>query len=172
MTSKKKWILFGAVALGSFLADFFTKLWAKGLPTFTAANGQEYGKPVTVIENYWDWQLSFNDGAAFSFLSGNRALLTIIGVAAMGFVLYQVHKTRPMQKLQLWGWGLVFGGAIGNVYDRVLLGHVIDFIRWHWHEKAWPTFNIADVVLVIGAALLIIDQIKNGNSDDEVDEEA
>jgi len=105
-----------------------------------------------------------NEGAAFSFLSTaggwQRWLFVGLGVLVSGAILVWLRRLPPKgQGLLAAGLSLILGGALGNVIDRVLLGHVIDFIRVHYAEHYFPAFNVADSAITIGAALVILDNL-------------
>ena len=151
---KRTWLVPLAILITSLGADQATKAWARSaLPP---------GRAVPVIEGYWDWELAFNPGAAFSsFGAGNaRVLLTIIGIAAVIAIGWMLYRSRPDQRLTRWALALVGAGALGNLIDRMAMGVVTDFVRWRWHEHRWPIFNVADVVLVVGALLLLAESFR------------
>jgi signal peptidase II len=105
-----------------------------------------------------------NEGAAFSFLSDasgwQRWLFVGLGVVVSSVILVWLRRLPARgQNLLAAGLSLVLGGALGNVIDRVLWGHVIDFIRVHYKEHYFPAFNVADTAITIGAALLILDNL-------------
>lgn len=111
-----------------------------------------------------------NYGAAFSFLAGaggwQRWFFTIVGFAASGFIVWLLKK-HPTQKLFCFGLACILGGALGNVLDRLQHGFVVDMLDFHWtflqglfHGGHFPAFNVADVAINIGAACLIIDEIR------------
>jgi signal peptidase II len=105
-----------------------------------------------------------NEGAAFSFLSTasgwQRWLFVGLGVLVSGAILVWLRRLPSKgQSLLAAGLSLILGGALGNVIDRVLLGHVIDFIRVHYAEHYFPAFNVADSAITIGAALVILDNL-------------
>jgi signal peptidase II len=125
----------------------------------------DYARPVPVF--FWfDFTLHYNTGAAFSFLSGAggwqrwlfTALATVISLV-LAVWLWRLPRTQLLLGAAL---ALVLGGALGNLVDRVLHGHVIDFISVHWQEHYFPTFNIADSAITVGAALLILDSLSPG----------
>ena len=99
---------------------------------------------------------------AFSMLqnlSGGRVVLTALAIGAFLLVLYYLRKT-PLENTRLHiALGLVGGGAIGNLVDRVMYGKVTDFIVWKYHEHEWPAFNIADAALCIGVGLMLLDML-------------
>ena len=105
-----------------------------------------------------------NEGAAFSFLgdaSGwQRWLFTSLGIAvSVGILVWLRRLPASGAHLLAAGLSLVLGGALGNVIDRVLWGHVIDFIRVHYEQWYFPAFNVADSAITVGAALLILDNL-------------
>jgi len=105
-----------------------------------------------------------NEGAAFSFLSTaggwQRWMFIGLGVVVSAAILIWLRRLPPKgQGLLAAGLSLILGGALGNVIDRVLLGHVIDFIRVHWGEHYFPAFNVADSAITVGAALVILDNL-------------
>jgi signal peptidase II len=104
-----------------------------------------------------------NEGAAFSFLSAaggwQRWVFVGLGVVVSAGILVWLRRLPNGQSLLAAGLSLILGGALGNVIDRVLLGHVIDFIRVHYEDHYFPAFNIADSAISIGAALIILDNL-------------
>jgi signal peptidase II len=177
-----KWKLFAIVAFISLVADQATKLWARHTLPVEPANCQGnldvvhalisrkcIGKAVGVIDNYWDWRLSMNPGSAFGLFSGTgmagRILLSVVGIAAVGGMIWMLRKSRVDQRILHWALAFVAGGAIGNLIDRIYFGVVTDFVLWRYKAKEWPVFNIADVVLVVGVGLMFIDIQKEGKKD-------
>jgi signal peptidase II len=169
---RKVWIVFAIIAGLSLAADQATKVWARhSLPVHPAncevpeamAERQCVGLVVPVIDDYWDWRLSMNQGSAFGLFSshdGARIFLSVIGVLAVFGMLWMMTKSRPDQQILHWALALVAGGAVGNLIDRIYFGVVTDFVLWRYKTKEWPVFNIADVVLVIGVGLMFIDMAK------------
>ena len=115
-----------------------------------------------------------NAGAAFSFLAGasgwQRWFFVGLGVVAAGFIVWML-KRYPSQGLFCTSVSLVLGGALGNVIDRLLHGHVIDFLQFHWAFLApmfpggyFPSFNVADAAISLGAAGLILDELRRVKS--------
>jgi signal peptidase II len=152
----RRYKLFLLVGLLSLAADQLSKVWARTLPT----DARGYGIPVTVIENFFDWRLSHNTGSAFGMfggIGGARVILSLVGVAAVIAIVFLLRKARDDQRRLTWALGLVAGGAVGNVIDRIAFGKVTDFVVWKYHSHEWPTFNVADAALVIGVGLLFFD---------------
>jgi signal peptidase II len=106
--------------------------------------------------------LAYNTGAAFSLFADaggwQKHFLTAVGLGASLFILYLLSR-HGVQKLFSLALSLILGGAIGNVIDRVLYGHVIDFLDFHYAGWHWPAFNVADSAIVCGAGLLILDEL-------------
>ncbi len=165
----RRYKIFLILAFVTLIADQVTKVWARHeLPTTPAGCAipadlvahKCVGATVSVIDGYWDWRLSFNPGSAFGLFNsaaGARWFLSIIGFAAVGGMVWMLKKAREDQRALIWALGLVAGGAVGNLVDRVYFGVVTDFVLWRYQTKEWPVFNIADVALVAGVGLMFID---------------
>ncbi|WP_438862966.1 signal peptidase II [Neptunicella sp.] len=112
-----------------------------------------------------------NHGAAFSFLSTEggwqRWFFTAIALVVSVLILYWLKQCKAEQKLLPAAFALVLSGALGNVYDRLHYGYVIDFLDVYYQQWHWPTFNIADSAIFVGAVLLIFDALRNNGIKDE-----
>ena len=124
-----------------------------------------YGEPVYLLP-VLDFTLLYNRGAAFSFLANEggwqRWFFTAISLV-VSIVLIVWLKKLP--RTQLWlpiALALILGGALGNLFDRVMFGHVIDFISVHWQKSYFPAFNIADSAITVGAIMMAIDVVLEG----------
>lgn len=115
------------------------------------------------ITSFFNLVRVHNSGAAFSFLAGasgwQRWFFVGLGVAAAVFIVWLL-RGHPGQRLFSLALALILGGAVGNVIDRLWHGHVIDFIQLHYAGWAFPSFNVADTAISIGAVLLIIDELR------------
>jgi signal peptidase II len=113
--------------------------------------------------------LAFNRGAAFSFLAGEggwqRWLFALIAVAACAAMVWFLR--RGGRALFCAGLALIIGGALGNLYDRLTLGHVVDFVLLHYRGWYYPAFNVADSAITVGAAALIIDSFRTRRVGDD-----
>jgi signal peptidase II len=135
-----------------------------------ATNELIYGRPVAVLP-VLNWTLLHNTGAAFSFLSDAGGwqrwffALLALGVSSVLVVwLFRLNRGHYLQKLAI---ALILGGALGNLWDRVLLGYVVDFIQVHWQSRYFfPAFNIADSAITIGAILMIYDSLFGQDNSD------
>jgi signal peptidase II len=103
-----------------------------------------------------------NAGAAFSFLAGasgwQRWFFVGLGALAALFIVWML-RSHGGQRLFSWALALILGGAVGNVIDRLLHGHVVDFVQVHYGSAYFPSFNIADSAITVGAVLLILDEL-------------
>ncbi len=131
-----------------------------------------YGERLTVT-NFFELVRFHNEGAAFSFLADaggwQKWFFTAISVVAIVVITYLIIKHSKIkhasQKLFCWGLALVLGGAIGNLYDRVTLGYVVDFLFFHVNDFYWPAFNVADSAICVGVALLLWDSFRQDKKD-------
>ncbi|UXY13987.1 signal peptidase II [Chitiniphilus purpureus] len=127
-----------------------------------------YGEQLTVIPGLFNLTLAYNPGAAFSFLADaggwQRHFFTVLALAVSTWIVYMLKKHHLEARLSL-ALSLIMGGAIGNVIDRVLFGHVIDFIQVYYRDWYYPSFNLADSAICIGAALMIWDSFRSSRPD-------
>lgn len=126
----------------------------------------QYGEEK-LVTSYFNLVLAYNKGAAFSFLSNEsgwqRYMFTGIGIAAAGYILWLLRK-HSGQRLFCWALAMILGGALGNVIDRLMYGHVVDFLDFHWKGFGhFPAFNIADSAICVGAALFVLDELRRVN---------
>ena len=103
-----------------------------------------------------------NPGAAFSFLSDaggwQRYFLSIVAAIASVYIVCMIKKHRDDLYIAL-SLSLILGGALGNLYDRIFLGYVTDFLYFHFNDFYWPAFNVADTAISIGAIIIIYESI-------------
>ncbi|MGZ3254906.1 MAG: signal peptidase II, partial [Burkholderiaceae bacterium] len=153
-TSLTPWL---GIAILVILCDQLTKIAIAKLFTFGES------RPVT---SFFNMVLAYNKGAAFSFLAAEsgwqRYFFTGMGIAAALFIIYLL-KRHAGQRLFCWALSLVLGGAVGNVIDRIMYGHVIDFLDVHIGNWHWPAFNVADSAICIGAVLFVLDELRRVN---------
>ncbi|MCW2290683.1 signal peptidase II [Pseudomonas sp. BIGb0408] len=148
-----------------FVVDQITKYWFDN-------NLQMYER-IVVIPDYFSWTLAYNTGAAFSFLAGaggwQRWLFTLIALVVSVVLVVWLKRLKPDETWLAVGLALVLGGALGNLVDRVVFGHVVDFILVHWQNRWYfPAFNLADSAITVGAVLLALDMFKSKKSEEEV----
>ena len=118
--------------------------------------------PERVVTPFFSLVLTFNTGAAFSFLrdAGDWARHLISGVAVAASILIVWLLGRGGNRWYCAGLALILGGALGNLWDRLTLGRVVDFLLFHWERWYYPAFNVADSAITVGAALLIFDSFR------------
>ncbi len=152
-TGRRPWWRWLWLAVAVIVADLATKAWIVAV----FREGQEL--PVT---SFFSLVLAYNTGAAFSFLAGaggwQRWFFAGIGVAASALLVWMLR--RGGTRLLSVGLALILGGALGNLWDRVTLGRVTDFLLFHYAGWSWPAFNIADSAITIGAACIILDSFR------------
>jgi signal peptidase II len=154
-SARRKYLLFTVFMIISLVLDQWTKVLAR-------THLRPSLNPKVIIEGYFDLRYAENPGVAFSMLqniSGGRIWLTLLAIGAFILVLYYLRKT-PVENTRLHvALGLVGGGAIGNLIDRVSFGKVTDFIVWKVGVHEWPAFNVADAALCVGVGLMVLDMI-------------
>lgn len=150
-SSLSKWFGISAVVIA---LDLYTK--------HLIQQAFQYGEQLGVT-SYFDLVRYHNEGAAFSFLAGaggwQKWFFTAVAAGASIFIIYLLVKNHT-QKLFSLGLALVLGGALGNLYDRVTLGYVVDFLSFHLNDLYWPAFNVADSAIFVGVGFLLLDSFK------------
>ena len=155
-TAQPGWTRWLALSAAVIAADLATKAWITSL--------FRYGE-VREVTPFFNLVLAHNTGAAFSFLAGaggwQRWFFTLIAIAisATIVVILRGHAGNRLFALAL---ALVLGGALGNLYDRVTLGYVVDFVQLHAAGYYWPAFNVADSAICVGVGLILWDGLRTG----------
>jgi signal peptidase II len=126
-------------------------------------------QPVPVLPSF-NLMLTYNTGAAFSFLAGAGGwqrwfFLGLGSLVSIGLIVW-LRRLKPGEKWLAAALALILGGAVGNLIDRAWLGQVIDFIQLYYDRWYWPAFNIADSAITLGAALLVLDSLWSRNARD------
>lgn len=146
-----KWFSISAIII---LVDIYTK--------YLVQNAFSYGDILT-ITSFFDLVRYHNQGSAFGFLADaggwQKLFFNSVSVVAIVVISYLMVK-HATEKLFCLGLALVLGGAIGNFYDRVTLGYVVDFLNFHYQNMYWPAFNVADSAICVGVACLLLDSFK------------
>ncbi|MBP0621307.1 signal peptidase II [Cupriavidus consociatus] len=147
-------LLWLAFALLVVLLDQFFKIVI--VRSFTYGES----RPVT---GFFNLVLVYNKGAAFSFLADaggwQRWFFTGLGIVVGAFIVWLLYR-HTGQRLFCFAVSLILGGAVGNVIDRVIYGHVVDFLDFYVGRYHWPAFNVADCAITVGAVLLIVDELR------------
>jgi signal peptidase II len=152
------WLALSAIVI---VLDQLTKAWVlSSLPEYQA---------IPVIDGFWNWYRTYNTGAAFSFLSDaggwQKYFFIVLAFAISGLLAFWLSRTPRGDWKTALPFALVVGGAMGNVIDRFLHGHVVDFIQWHWRDHFWPAFNLADAAIVGGAIGIALFGLLQGRSE-------
>jgi signal peptidase II len=153
------WSLAGLAAL-AFAADQVTK---------TVALAQlAQSVPIPVFSGF-NLTLGFNEGASFGMLSGVMAgkpwaMVALTGVITLGLIVIALRARNPWEAA---GFALVVGGSLGNIFDRLRQGAVTDFLDFYWRDWHWPSFNMADVAIFIGAGLVLLSALPAFRKTDE-----
>ena len=154
-TRRWYWWLSGSV----IVLDQVTKFLAETLLTFH--------QPVPVLPSF-NLLLTYNTGAAFSFLAGaggwQRWFFLGLGLLVSIGLIVWLRRLKPTETRLATALALILGGAIGNLIDRAWLGQVIDFIQLYYQHWYWPAFNLADSAITVGAALLVLDSLWSGRT--------
>ncbi|MCG7927862.1 MAG: signal peptidase II [Candidatus Thiodiazotropha taylori] len=127
-------------------------------------------EPVYVLPIF-DLTLLYNKGAAFSFLSDQggwqRWFFTVLAIVVTSVLTVWLWRLKQQEKWVAVSLSLIIGGAIGNVIDRILFGHVIDFLHFHYQQHYWPAFNIADSAITLGVGIMLYDALVLAKRRDE-----
>jgi signal peptidase II len=147
------WVWLGLAAV-VILLDQFTKVLILG--NFQLGDSR-------VVTSFFNVVRVHNTGAAFSFLAGasgwQRWFFVGLGALASAFIVWMLLR-HPAQRLFCFAVTMILGGAVGNVIDRLLHGYVVDFIQLHYAGMAFPSFNLADSAITLGAICLVIDELR------------
>lgn len=124
------------------------------------------GRNYDIIDGYFHITLVKNAGAAFGMFQGGRVFFIVASIAAVvliSLVAFRLPRGENLRRLLL---GMILGGAIGNLIDRMLYGEVIDFLQIGFRGHYWPVFNVADMAVTIGAALLVLFALRSSGTRD------
>lgn len=153
----------------SLLKWFSLSFVVIGLDQITKAAAEatlKFGQPEPIWP-FLNFTLLYNTGAAFSFLADaggwQRWFLIVLAVVVCSILLVWLVRLKPGQTWLATSLSLILGGAISNVIDRIIYGHVIDFIDFYYQNWHWPAFNIADTAISIGAMMLLLEALKGEN---------
>lgn len=153
MELRKKYVRFSFVAMVVVLLDQVSKvvILAK-IPLY---------KSIAIIPGLFNITHVHNPGGAFGFLAQNGSpwrhwIFLCASLLALAMIIYFHHQTPPTYPYLAMGMSLIFGGAIGNLIDRLRLGEVVDFLDFYVAAYHWPTFNIADSAVTVGVGIFII----------------
>jgi len=164
MTFRERGLIWLWLSVVIFVADQATKYWATQTLTLYVPEK---------VTGFFNLTLLHNKGIAFSLLADQpgwqRWFILIMASVIVIWLLFWLFNSSRHLKLHNISLALVIGGALGNIYDRAVLGYVVDFIQLHYNDYYWPAFNVADSAISVGAVLLIIDTLfrKQDSEDNE-----
>jgi len=150
-----RWLLL--LAIGVLMLDQATKAWICARLSYPT-----YGPPghIVVIDGFFNLVNVGNTGAAWSLFSGRSTFLALLAMAT----LFAIFAWRRQLGLHLWSvqfsFGLLCGGILGNLVDRLIHGHVIDFLDFHFGSYPYPTFNVADSGICVGVAIYLLHSLR------------
>ncbi len=157
MTQHKSGLRWLWLAVLAFVLDQASKLAVVKLLPF--------GYPGVEITPFFNLVHVYNKGAAFSFLADQggwqRWFFAVLAFAICGLLIHWLRKQSVTQRWSGIAYSLIIGGALGNVFDRLVLGHVVDFLDFYWGRAHWPAFNLADSFIFIGAAMIVLDGFRS-----------
>ncbi|MGO3345466.1 MAG: signal peptidase II [Marinomonas sp.] len=144
-----------ALALVVFALDWITKQWVE--------TSIAYAQTISVFP-FFNLTLRYNTGAAFSFLADmggwQRWFFSFIALAVVVAISWRLVKISTTNRWEALSLSLILGGAMGNLYDRLFYGHVVDFLELHWqHSWFFPAFNIADSAITLGVVLMLFESL-------------
>ncbi|MDX7674938.1 signal peptidase II [Aeromonas sp. 25-281] len=153
MTQHKSGLRWLWLAVLAFVLDQGSKLAVVKLLPF--------GYPGVEIAPFFNLVHVYNKGAAFSFLADQggwqRWFFAVLAFAICGLLIHWLRKQSVSERWSGIAYSLIIGGALGNVFDRLVLGHVVDFLDFYWQSAHWPAFNLADSFIFIGAAMIVLE---------------
>ncbi|WP_421219644.1 signal peptidase II [Aeromonas enteropelogenes] len=161
MTHHKSGLRWLWLAVLAFILDQASKLAVVKLLPF--------GYPGVEITPFFNLVHVYNKGAAFSFLADQggwqRWFFAALAFAICGLLIHWLRKQSVTERWSGIAYSLIIGGALGNVFDRLVLGHVVDFLDFYWGRAHWPAFNLADSFIFIGAAMIVLDGFRSSKGE-------
>jgi signal peptidase II len=147
------------LGLGVAALDQITKRIVSG--------GMIRGESIPVLGNFFRLTFVQNPGGAFGLFRDSGSVFTVLSLVAVVFLFWTVHRYPAHLTGMRVALGLVLGGAVGNLIDRIRMHRVVDFFDVGFGDLRWPVFNVADVAVVLGVVMFLIVSIRSGDSDDQ-----
>lgn len=145
----KKIILFSLII---FIIDQFIKLFI--------GFGIDLNSSITIFKNFFYISNVHNYGAAFSILYGNRIFLVVISIFALVFVYHFMLKNKIFRHIDVAIYSLLIGGILGNLFDRIIYGYVVDYLDFYIFGYSFPIFNLADICIVCSVIIIVLDALR------------
>lgn len=166
---------------GGFIAAVGRRPWIGLVIAVTVVAIDQWTKQLAIaaldfrspekVTSWFDWMLTYNTGAAFSFLADaggwQRWFLSGVALAVSIFLVVWLFRLAPRDRVLVAPMGCILGGGVGNLVDRVTMGHVVDFISLHYQDWYWPAFNIADSAITLGAIGWLLSAFLGGTVHDD-----
>jgi len=150
-----------SLAVAIFVSDQVTKLWIAARVPFNPMHAHGGDFDIEVIRGFFYLIHVGNTGAAWSMFSGQSALLALLAAGTLVAIYFWRHALGLKERIAQVGFGLLCGGITGNLVDRILHGHVIDFVDLHFGSYVYPTFNVADSAICVGVFLYIWESLRS-----------
>ncbi|PCS23560.1 signal peptidase II [Candidatus Enterovibrio escicola] len=156
LTAKQSGVYWLLLALLVFVLDISSKFWVMNAMAYGEANRIE-------VLSFFNFLYVHNYGAAFNFLGDadgwQRWFFSTIALSVSVIIVYWMRRTPASNRVLNVAYAMVIGGALGNMRDRLLYGYVVDFLDFYIGSSHWPTFNLADAYICIGASLIMLDSV-------------
>ena len=147
---RRRWLWFAVAAAVTFVVDQATKIGVRA--------GIDLGERIDLVAGV-GLVRARNEGIAFGLFPGNRAVVATLTVVALAFIAAALVRFARQSLTVAFGGGLLVGGSVGNLVDRLIHGGVTDFVDL----PAWPAFNVADIGIVVGAAIIALGLLRSGS---------
>jgi signal peptidase II len=144
-----------SLALSVFVADQLSKAWIVGRLPYNPLHTHDGVQDIVIIPNFFYLIHVGNTGAAWSLFTGRSVLLAILAIATLGAIFLWRRALGLQARIVQVCFGLLCGGIVGNLLDRLVHGHVIDFLDFHFGSYVYPTFNIADSGICVGVIIYL-----------------
>lgn len=152
----KKWIIYISVIL--VMIDLLSKL--------LIVNSFEVGESLTVIKKFFSITFVKNTGAAWGMFSSGTIVLAMVSMVFLYFFIKYIVELKSISLFNVINYSLIISGIIGNMVDRLVRGYVVDFLNFYIFSYDFPVFNIADIFIVVGIILVMLDTILVGDKSD------
>lgn len=147
-----------------FLFSFLSVLIDQIIKIIVSFN-MELNSSIMIIKNFFNITYVQNTGAAFSILSGNRILLILVALLALNIIYLMFIRNKDLKNKEKIVYGLLIGGIIGNLVDRIVYGYVIDYLDFNFFGYNYPIFNFADILITISVILILLFTVKESKNE-------
>ncbi len=127
---------------------------------YIVVSNMMFTETINVIKNFFRITYLQNTGGAWSILSGSTFFLVVLAAIMLIFIIYMIKKEKKITTIKIFTYGILIGGIVGNMIDRIRFDYVIDYLDFNFLSYNFPVFNLADIAIVVGSIILIITLIK------------